>query len=112
MTEDKVIEKYESVRMRIARCVVGPRFDVPSSSAMTLDALREHKWGLASTFDKQEALNIAASIMRDLHVFPRKKRISNFAFSKGRQERAHFLKTKKAKKDVASVPEKPVSSEA
>lgn len=97
--DDYKLRRYKKTQIGVAKCILGPRFDIPHTQAgHTLDSIRDHKWNNPTdSFSKQDALNAAAAIMRDFHIIPRKKRISNFAFSKERHEREHFLKAKKAK---------------
>ena len=110
--DDYKLRRYNKTQVAAAKCILGPRFDLPPG-VHTLDSIRDQKWNSpALSFERQDALNAAAAIMRDFHLIPRKKRISNFSFSKDRQEREHFLKTKKAKKDAAGIPAQADSEES
>lgn len=71
----------EETTLRIAKCIIGPRFDVPTRSPYTLDQIRDIKWKNAGKFERDDAINAAKSILRDMIVYPRKQRISHTAYA-------------------------------
>lgn len=58
------------LELQIARILVGPRFPAPEISREDLEILRDRKWEASSVFDRNEALNNARAILREMHVFP------------------------------------------
>lgn len=58
----------ESVQLRIAKCIIGPRLDVWIGREKLLE-VRNHKWDkMVTRAERDDALNAAAAIMKELDI--------------------------------------------
>lgn len=59
-----------TLRDRVARIIVGPYLPVPADSAISLNQLREIRWGMADSQEKGAALLAADALIREFNLEP------------------------------------------